>query len=121
MSDRTMNNKSLSIVKSQVVTKGKYVEVEVGKKVIKIIFTMHSLDSMQDYDITLEKALNYLLFADEIIKGHGGRFIAHRKLDRYLARVVYERDMDNITVVTFYISYADRYFKGGMYEDKILR
>ncbi|NJD52081.1 MAG: hypothetical protein FIB07_04360 [Candidatus Methanoperedens sp.] len=79
----------MSIVKSQVFTKGKYIEV--------------------------------LLFADEIIKGHGGRFIAHRKLDRYLARVVYEHDMDNITVVTFYISYADRYFKGGIYEDKILR
>jgi len=116
-----MNKKSMSIVKSQIVPKGKYVEVEIDKKVIKIIFTIHSIDSMQDYDIPMEKALDYLLFADEIIKGHGGRFIAHRKLDRYLARVVYEHDMDNITVVTFYISYADRYFKGGKYEDKILR
>lgn len=32
-----MNKKSMSIVKSQIVPKGKYVEVEIDKKVIKIV------------------------------------------------------------------------------------
>ena len=110
----------LLIVESHDVNKGKYIEVDVEKKVIKIIFTWHALDSLQDYGFSLEKAINYLLFADEIIKGHGGRFIGHRKLGDHLARVIYEHEKDNITVITFYISYADRYFRGGIYEDKIL-
>jgi len=83
-------------------------------------FTWHALDSMQDYDISIEKALDFLLFAEEVVKGHGGRFIAHRKLNEHLTRVVYEYDDTNIVVVTFYISYVNRYFKGGIYEDKIL-
>ena len=59
----------------------------------------------------------------KIAKGHGGRFIAHRKLKDYLARVVYEHvinGINTIIVITYYISYIDRYFKGGIYEDKIL-
>jgi hypothetical protein len=73
-----MNKMSMPIVKLKFVPKGKYVEVEIDKKVIKILFTTHSLDSMQDYDIPIEKALDFLLFSDEIIKGHGGRFIASK-------------------------------------------
>lgn len=100
--------------------KGKLLEVNVENRVIKVIFTWHALDSIHDYDISIEKALDFLLFAEEIVKGHGGRFIAHRRLNDHLARAVYEYDADNIVVVTFYISYVNRYFKGGIYEDKIL-
>lgn len=101
--------------------KGKLLEINVEKKVLRIIFTWHAMDSMQDYGVSIENALNYMLFADEVIKGHGERFIAHRRLNDHLARVVYEYDPgDNIIVITFYISYVNRYFKGGIYEDKIL-
>ena len=31
-----------------------------------------------------------------------------------------EINADNIIIITFYIFYANRYFKGGIYEDKIL-
>jgi hypothetical protein len=106
--------------KSRDSIKGKLLEVTVEKKIIKVIFTWHALDSMQDYDISIEKALDFLLFAEEVVKGHRGRFIAHRKLNDHLARAVYEYDDSNIVVVTFYISYVNRYFKGGIYEDKIL-
>ncbi|VVB89141.1 Uncharacterised protein [uncultured archaeon] len=110
----------LTIVKSHDGIKGKLLEINVDKKSIKIIFTWHALDSMRDYDISIETVLEHLLFAEEIIRGHGGRFIAHRKLNDHLTRVVYEYEKDHITVVTFYISYVNRYFKGGIYEDKIL-
>lgn len=110
----------LTIIKSQEVSKGKLLEVHIEKKAVKILTTWHALDSMKDYSVSIEKVLEYLLFAEEIIKGHGGRFIAHRKLNGHLARVVYEYDKDIIIVVTFYISYVNRYFKGGIYEDKIL-
>jgi hypothetical protein len=113
-------NMGVAIVKSQDSTKGKILEINVKKQVIKIIFTWHALDSMADYSISIEKALDYLFFSDEIIRGHGQRFIAHRKLNDHLARVVYEYDSNNIIIVTIYISYVNRYFKGGIYEDKIL-
>ncbi len=110
----------LTIVNSQDGIKGKLLVINVDNRTIKIILTWHALDSMQDYDISIEKVLDYLLFAEEIIKGHAGRLIAHQKLNHHLARVVYEYENDIIIVVTFYISYVNRYFKGGIYEDKIL-
>jgi hypothetical protein len=64
----------LFIGRSQNVVKGKCVEAVIGKKVVKI-FTWHALDSMQDYCVSLESVLDYLLFAQELVKGHGGRFM----------------------------------------------
>ncbi len=52
--------------------------------------------------------------------GHVNRFIAHKRLNRHLARVIYEYENETIVVITFYISYVNRYFRGGIYEDKIL-
>lgn len=78
----------INIVKSISGVKGKLLYVDVDKKAVQIIITWHALDSMKDYSVSIEKVLEYLLFAEEIIKGHAGRFIAHRKLNNHLARVV---------------------------------
>lgn len=110
----------MQIIDSQDTPKGKYVVVEAENKLIHIILTWHSMDSIKDYRIKLEDILHYLLYPEEVIIGHGNRFIAHRKLNNHLARVVYEYEMNKVVVVTFYISYVNRYFVGGIYEDKIL-
>ena len=110
----------MQIRSSQDTPKGKYLEVDCENRLIQIIFTWHSLDAIEDYEIPLENILNFLLYPEEVVKGHGNRFIAHRKLNDHLARIVYEYEGDNIIVITFYISYVNRYFREGKYEDKIL-
>ncbi len=105
---------------SQETPKGKYLEVDCENQLVKIIFTWHSLDAIKDYEMTLENILNFLLYPEEVVKGHANRYIAHRRLNHHLARVVYEYDGRNVIVITFYISYVNRYFREGKYEDKIL-
>ena len=61
-----------------------------------------------------------LIYPEEVIIGHVTRFIAHKRLNRHLARVIYEYENETVVVITFYISHVNRYFRGGIYEDKIL-
>ncbi len=105
---------------SQETPKGKYLEVDCENQLVTIIFTWHSLDAIEDYEMVLENILYFLLYPEEVVKGHANRYIAHRRLNHHLARVVYEYDGRNVIVITFYISYVNRYFREGKYEDKIL-
>jgi hypothetical protein len=62
-----------------------------------------------------------LLFPEEVVAGHRSRFIAHRRYDGHVLRVVYEYEADIPLVVTVYFPYARRYFRGGgSYADQIL-
>jgi hypothetical protein len=110
----------MKIRSSQETPKGKYLEVDCENQLVQIIFTWHSLDAIKDYEMTLENILNFLLYPEEVVKGHANRYIAHRRLNHHLARVVYEYNGRNVIVITFYISYVNRYFREGKYEDKIL-
>jgi len=110
----------IKIIKSTDVPRGKLLEVKVNEKVIRVVFTWHALDGADDYNISVNELLNFLIYPEEVIKGHVNRFIAHKRLNRHLARVVYEYENKTIAVITFYISYVNRYFRGGIYEDKIL-
>ncbi|MBC7078966.1 MAG: DUF4258 domain-containing protein [Methanothrix sp.] len=109
-----------TIIKSIDTKRGMLFEVEAGGKAVRIMLTWHALEGACDYNTSANDLLNFLIHPDEVIRGHGDRFIAHKRLNRHLARVVYEYENGSIVVVTFYIAYAERYFKGGMYEDKIL-
>ncbi len=63
-----------------------------------------------------------LLLPEEVIVGHGNRYIAHRRYDNHLVRVVYEYEEGVAIVLTVYFPYINRYFRGGgVYEDKILK
>ncbi|MEA1998639.1 MAG: DUF4258 domain-containing protein [Euryarchaeota archaeon] len=108
------------ILKSGDVSRGKLFKIKANETVIRVIFTWHSLDGAGDYDISTNELLNFLIHPEEVIRGHANRFIAHRRLNHHLARVVYEYENGTIIVITFYISHVNRYFRGGIYEDKIL-
>jgi hypothetical protein len=110
----------MKIIKSFDTKRGKLFEVKSGRKVICIMLTWHALDGAEDYNISADELLNFLIYPEEVIRGHMNRLIAHKRLNRHLARVIYEYESESIVVITFYISYVDRYFKGGIYEDKIL-
>ena len=46
--------------------------------------------------------------------------MAHKLLNDYMIRVVYEYEDGIPVVITLYIAKKKRYFRGGIYEDKIL-
>jgi len=110
----------IQILKSVDTPKGKLFEVKVNRTVIRIVITWHALDGADDYYISANELLNLLINSEEVIKGHVNRFIAQKRLNRHLARVIYEYENETVVVITFYISHVNRYFKGGIYEDKIL-
>ena len=68
----------------------------------------------------MEDVAECLLTPDEVLKGHSGRFIAHKLSGVHLIRAVYEYDDDLPVLITVYYPYSKRYYKGGgVYEDKI--
>ncbi len=110
----------MQVIKSEDTPRGKFLQVKIKEKILCIIFTWHALDAIKEYRFSLEDILNFLLNPEEVIKGHGDRLIAHRRLNSHLARVVYEYDSKSIVVITFYRAHVHRYYRGGSYEDKIL-
>ncbi len=73
--------------------------------------------------VKLEDILNAVFSPDEVVRGHSGRFVAHKSLNDYLIRIVYEyENYENEfpVVITLYIAKKERYFRDGIYEDKIL-
>jgi hypothetical protein len=110
----------IEITESINIPRGKLFEVKVNGEAIRVVLTWHALDGADDYNISVNELLNFLIYPEEVIKGHVNRFIAHKRLNRHLARVIYEYENETIVVITFYISYVNRYFRGGIYEDKIL-
>ncbi|MBE0431067.1 MAG: hypothetical protein IBX67_04490 [Dehalococcoidia bacterium] len=52
---------------------------------------------------------------DEIVRGEGSRFIAHKVLDEtYILRVVYEETGNKLEIVTFYRAKKKRYYRGDL-------
>lgn len=88
-----MTKKKRIIVKSHVVKRLK------REKVYKI-----------DEDILIQAVKE----PDEVVKGKGERFIAHKILgEEYILRVIYEEYQDEIQIITFYRAKKKRYFRGG--------
>jgi hypothetical protein len=110
----------IKIIKSVDTPRGKLFEVKVNKKVIRVVLTWHALEGADDYNFSASELLNFLISPEEVIRGHVNRFIAHKRLNRHLTRVIYEYENKTIIVIAFYISHVNRYFRGGIYEDKIL-
>jgi len=111
---------TFEILKSRDTSRGRLFEIKANEKVIHILVTWHAKDGAEDYDISTNELLDLLIDPEEVTRGHADRFIAHRRLNHHLTRVVYEYENDTIIVITFYISHVNRYFRGGIYEDKIL-
>ena len=108
------------ILKLETTQRGKSFEIKANGRVISVIFTWHALDGADDYNISANDLLKFLIYPEEVVRGHVNRFVAHKRLNQHLARVVYEYENKTIVVITFYISYVNRYFRGGIHEDKIL-
>ncbi|MFZ5994974.1 MAG: DUF4258 domain-containing protein [Thermodesulfobacteriota bacterium] len=87
-----------------------------------ILFLNHSIERARKWQLSIEQIGECLLFPDEVLKGHFGRYIAHKLTGTHLIRAVYEYSEVLPTLVTVYYPHAQRYFQGGIvYENKILK
>jgi len=79
------------------------------KKSIKI--TEHARKRMRKYDLHESMIFEALTKPDNLIEGHHGRKIAHKFMNNYVLRVIYEEENSTITVITVYPARRERYAK----------
>ncbi len=109
------------ITKIEDAKRGKIYHLTVGDKLIKILITNHAEDRMNRWNLNIDMVLETLLYPEEVLVGHHGRFIAHRRYGTHLVRAIYEYEDDLPVLVTVYFPLVKRYFRGGgYYADKIL-
>ncbi len=102
-------------------SRGKIFEVAADGKTVSILLTFHTLERMARWRLPDQAVLQALLFPEEVLRGHRGRFIAHRRAKGHVVRAVYEDEGSMPVVITVYNPSAKRYFQGGgVYEDQIL-
>ena len=83
----------------------------------EIIFSKHALlkiEILRAHGIILEEKFlkNALKNPDRIDRGYKDRFIAQKKLDHdHVLRIVYEEQVDSLSVITLYPGRRERYEK----------
>ena len=102
--------------------KGELYSVKIQGDTVNILILHHGMERMKKWEISDKMVVETLLLPEEVLVGHGNRYLAHRRYGNHLVRAVYEYHEELPVVVTVYLPYVDRYFKGGgIYEDKILK
>jgi hypothetical protein len=101
--------------------RGEIYTVTANGQTVSVLFTFHALWRIAQWRLTVRSVLETLLCPEEVLRGHRGRLIAHRRDKRHVVRAVYEYEASMPEVITVYYPYAKRYFQGGgIYEDHIL-
>jgi hypothetical protein len=101
--------------------RGQLYQVMAAGKIVSILLTFHALERTVQWRLTIAGVLQTILFPEEVLHGHRRRFIAHRRVQAHVVRVIYEYEERMPVVITVYSPSAKRYFQGnGVYEDHIL-
>jgi|GEM_PF-505336 len=112
----------IKIIKREKHGKGEIYTIKVKEEFIKILFLFHAIERMKKWGIKESMVLETLIFPEEVLKGHGNRYIAHRRYGEHLVRSIYEYEDYTPVLITVYFPYLNRYFAGGgIYEDKIFK
>ena len=113
---------SFKITGEQVHPRGEIYRIDIDGTARDILYTHHALERIEQWGILPEAVAETLLFAEEVVVGHRGRFIAHRRFGDHLIRAVYEYEAGLPVLVTVYFPRSERYFEGGeKYADKIFQ
>ena len=113
---------TIEIIDRQLHSKGQIYVIRIYDRIVEILFLFHAIERIKRWGITEEMVAETLLMPEEVIVGHRGRYIAHRRYGEHLVRAVYDYEDELPVLVTVYFPYKDRYFKGGrIYEDKIFK
>lgn len=101
--------------------RGELIEIHTGGKAIPILLTFHVKGRIQKWRLSESKVLKALLNPEEVLRGHRGRFAAHRRSGQHVIRAIYEYENRMVVLVTVYFPLSRRYFEGGRhYENQIL-
>jgi len=102
-------------------SRGKIYKTGVEGAAISVLLTFHALERIRKWRLQDREVLEALLSLEEVLRGHHLRFIAHRRSEEHIIRVVYEYEAEMPVVITVYYPLASRYFQGGtIHEDQIL-
>jgi len=108
-------------IKSEAHKKGYIYTFAADNRPIAILYSFHAIDRMEKWQLSAEQVDETMIFPEEVVSGHRGRYIAHRRYDDHLVRAVYEYENQLPILITVYFPYSQRYFSGGgRYEDRIL-
>ena len=101
--------------------KGILLKIGVKDKNVEVLLTHHALDRMALWGLSEGRVLETLLYPEEVLIGHYGRYIAHKSSRTHVIRAVYEYQKKRPVLITVYCPLKSRYFEGeGRYENKIL-
>ena len=101
--------------------RGKVYEIQASGRNVPVLLTHHVLNRLKRWGLTDDLVVRTMLFAEEVLVGHHGRFVAHLRQGKHLIRVIYEYEGTLPVAVTVYSPSTQRYFQGGgEYEDHIL-
>ena len=101
--------------------RGKVYEIRADEKDVSILLTYHVLDRLEKWRLTDDWVVRTMLFPEEVLIGHHGRFVAHLRRGNHLVRVIYEYEETLPVAITVYSPSVGRYFQGGgEHEDLIL-
>ena len=81
---------NIEILSERDTPRGRIIVIKARESKITIPLTNHLLDAAEDYNLEVKDVLYAVIFPDEVVRGHSGRFVAHKLLNDYLIRVVYE-------------------------------
>jgi hypothetical protein len=113
---------SFKIVDKQCHTRGEVFSIDIDGSLTRILYTHHALERIKQWGILPETVGETLLFPEEVVLGHRGRFIAHKRYENHIIRAVYEYDATLPVLITVYFPRSERYFEGGKkYADKIFQ
>ncbi len=110
----------INLIKKTGHKRGIIYTIQVNDNTVDILFLYHAIDRMKKWNITEKMVVETLAIPEEVIVGHGGRYIAHKRYDNHVVRAIYEYENNQPVLITLYFPYTERYFQGGgKYEDKI--
>ena len=89
---------------------------------LEVLFLSHAMERIKKWGINDTIVAETLVLPEEVLVGHGNRYIAQKRYGLHIVRAVYEYEKELPVLITVYFPYSERYFKGGgIYENKIFR
>jgi hypothetical protein len=112
----------MNILEKQIHSQGQLYLIRHKTENIQILLLHHAIDRIDKWQLEEDRVIETLLNPEEVLAGHRGRYIAHRRYGNHVLRAIYEYQGRLPVLVTVYFPYQERYFLGGtIYEDQICK
>jgi hypothetical protein len=100
----SLGRKNFRITNTESVARGKIYHVAVEDKSVKILVTNHAEERINRWNLDVKMVFETLLYPEDVLVGHRGRFIAHKRYGMHLVRAIYEYENDLSVLVNCLLS-----------------